>query len=84
MATSQTAACARCDKGDCSVVVIIPAVNDNLKRVEHAKQRFELICPACQRFFSVPFRQVEYRDVTDEQLVRGFMDGAFNNPGLVQ
>jgi predicted phosphoribosyltransferase len=75
MSISQSAACARCDKEDCSAVVIVPAVRDNLKRVEHAKQRFELICPACYRFFSVPFRNIEYREVTDEELTRGFIGG---------
>jgi hypothetical protein len=73
MAISQSAACVHCDKGDCSAVVIIPAVRDNLKTVEHAKQCVELRCPACHRFFSVPFRKVEYRDVTDEQLRSGFI-----------
>jgi hypothetical protein len=79
MAISQSAACARCDKEECSVVVILPAVNDNMKRVEHTKQRYELVCPACRRFFSIPFRNVEYLDVTDEQLTRGFIDAAPTN-----
>ena len=84
MATSQSAACARCDKQDCAVVVIIPAISANMKRVEHAKQRLELICPACRRFFFVPFRSVEYRDVTDEQLTRGFIDGHSGDSKLIQ
>ena len=46
VAMSQATACARCDKKDCSVVVIIPAVPDNMKRVDHAKQRLEIVCPA--------------------------------------
>jgi hypothetical protein len=79
MATPQTAACARCDKEDCSVDVILPALNANLKRVEHSKRCFELICPACHRFFSVPFTNVEYRQVTDEQLTQGFMGGSLNS-----
>jgi hypothetical protein len=77
MAISQSAACARCDKTDCSAVVIIPALPNYLKRVENAKQRYELVCPACHRFFSVPFRCAENRDVTDEQLTSGFIDGEF-------
>jgi hypothetical protein len=72
---SQSATCARCNKEDCAAVVIIPAVRDNLRRVEYAKQHFELICPACHRFFSVAFRNGEYRDVTDELLRWGFIDG---------
>ena len=75
MTFSQSAACARCGKQDCSAVVIIPAVLGTLKRVEPAKELFELMCPACHRFFSVPFRNVEYRDVTDEELRRGFIGG---------
>jgi predicted phosphoribosyltransferase len=84
MAISQSAACARCDKQDCSAIVIIPAVLGNLKSVEHAKECLELMCPACHRFFSVPFRNVEYRDVTDEELTRGFIDGRFIDPRWVQ
>lgn len=84
MSISQSAACARCDKVDCSAVVIIPAVRDNMRKVEHAKQHFELICPACHRFFSVPFRYVEYRDVTDEELTWGFIDGRPIDSRLVQ
>jgi hypothetical protein len=78
MVVSQSAACARCDKTDCLVVVIIPAVRDNLKKVEHAKQRFELTCPVCHRSFSVPFRNVEYCDVTDGQLISGFIGGTIH------
>lgn len=84
MSISQSAACVRCDKEDCSAVVIIPAVRDNLKRIEHAKQHFELTCPACHRLFSVPFRNVEYRDVTDEDLTWGFIDGRPIDSRLVQ
>jgi hypothetical protein len=84
MAISQSAACARCDKEDCSAVVIIPAVRDNFKKVEHAKQRFELTCPACHRFYSVPFRNVEYCDVTDGQLISGFIGGQLIDSKLVQ
>jgi len=75
MGISQSAACVRCDKEDCSAIVIIPAVRDNVKKIEHAKQRVELVCPACHRVFSVPFRDVEYYGVTDEQLTRGFFGG---------
>ena len=84
MAISQSAACAHCDKEDCSAVVIIPALPSYMKRVENATQRFELICPACHRFFSVPFRNVENRDVTDDQLTSGFIDGRAINSRLVQ
>jgi hypothetical protein len=84
MANPQSAACARCDKEDCSVVVILPALNASLKRVEHVKRCFELVCPACHRLFSVPFRKVEYRDVTDEQLSQGFMGGGFMNSRPLQ
>lgn len=75
MAISQSAACVRCDKEGCSAVVIIPAVRNYWKKVEHAKQCFELTCPACRRFFSAPFRNVEYRDVTDDQLTWGYIGG---------
>jgi hypothetical protein len=83
MNLSQSAPCARCDKNDCLAVVIIPAVADNLKRVEHAKQSLELACPSCHRFFSVPFRSIEYRDVTDEQLRWGFIEGRPIDPKQV-
>jgi hypothetical protein len=62
-------------KADCAAAVIIPAVRDNQKKFEYAKQRLELICPSCHRFFFVPFGNVEIREVTDEQLTSGFIDG---------
>lgn len=78
MAIAQSAACIRCDKEDCLALVIIPAVRDNLKKVEHARRRFKLTCPVCRRFFSVPFRNVEYCDVTDGQLISGFIGGTIH------
>ncbi len=75
MSISQSAACARCDKEDCLAIVIIPAVRAEMRKFEQSKESFELICPACHRSFSVPLRKVEYRDVTDEQLTRGFING---------
>lgn len=71
--TQQSAACVCCDKQDCVAVVILPAVPHNLQRVDRATQRLELVCPACSRPFSVLLTNVDYRDVTDEQLIRGFI-----------
>jgi len=84
MAIPQSAACARCDKEDCAAIVIIPAVRDNMKKIEYAEQRFQLICPACHRFFSVPFGNFEYRNVTDEHLRWGFIDGRVIDSRVVQ
>ena len=84
MPMSQSAACARCDKENCSAVVIIPAVRKHLRRIDHAKQRFELVCPACHRFFSAPLGNIEYRDVTDEQLTSGFIDGQLIKSMMMQ
>lgn len=84
MAISQSAACACCDKENCLAVVIIPALPNYLKRVEMSKQCYELVCPACHRFFSVSFRNVEDRDVTGEQLTQGFIDGQLFNSSLAQ
>jgi hypothetical protein len=81
---SQSAACARCDKEDCSTVVIIPALPDRDKKFDHRRQLFEIICPACNRSFLAPIRSVEYRDVTDEQLSRGYFDGLFIDPASLQ
>jgi hypothetical protein len=72
---SQSAACARCDKQDCSSTVIIPAIPDRDKKFDTAAQSLELICPACHRLFSTPIREIKYLEVTDEQLSLGFMDG---------
>jgi hypothetical protein len=79
MSLSQCAACARCDKEDCSAVVIIPCVPEKMKQFKPGKQSLEMVCPACHRFFSVELRRIEYRDVTDEQLTLGFMDRHFIN-----
>jgi hypothetical protein len=73
MHSTQSAGCARCDKEDCGAVVIIPAVRNQLTRIDYSARTLELICPACHRFFSFPFREVEFHDVTDEQLANGFI-----------
>ncbi len=83
-AMPQSAACARCDKEDCSTIVIIPALPDRDKKFDHYNQKLEMICPACNRPFSAPIRSVEYRDVTDEQLSRGYIVGPFYNPASFQ
>ena len=80
MRISQSAACVRCDKEDCSAIVIIPAVPVEMRKVERSKQSLELICLACNRFFSVPFKEVEHHYVTDEELLRGFIGGRFTHP----
>ena len=71
---SQSAACARCDKENCSAIVIIPAVRDKAKKFDHREQTLELVCPACSRPFSAPLRNITYLDVTDEQLTQGFIE----------
>ena len=71
---SQAAACAPCDKEDCSSVVILPAVPDTAKRFDFQRLLLEVNCPACHRAFSVPVRDIVYRDVTDEHLRRGFIE----------
>lgn len=73
MSLPQLAACARCDKRDCSAMVIITAVRDEMKTVEHDKLSLRLCCPACNRFFSVLFSKLEYHEVTDDELLRGFI-----------
>jgi hypothetical protein len=73
MSHTQFAACAHCDKEDCWVVVILPAVPAENKKVDRGAQILELMCPACSHSFSVSFRAIEYYEVTDEQLLRGFI-----------
>ena len=84
MSLSQSAACARCDKKDCLAIVIIPAVRAEKKHFDDRKRCLELICPSCHRPFSMPITKIEYRDVTDEQLIRGFIGGRFIISKLVQ
>ena len=81
---SQSAACARCDKEDCATVVIIPALPDADKKFDQERQHIEIICPACKRSFSAPIRSIKHRDVTDEQLSRGYIAGPFFDPASFQ
>jgi hypothetical protein len=75
MEFSQSAACARCDKNDCLAIVIIPAISDDEKRLDHQTLRLEIICPACRRSFSVGTEEIDHFDVTDEQITRRFITG---------
>jgi hypothetical protein len=56
-------------------IVIIPAVSDDEKRLDDQTLRLEMICPACERSFSVDVTELEQLDVTDEQIARRFIAG---------
>lgn len=73
---SQQAACVRCDNSVCRAVVIIPALPDEKRHFNRTEQRLEIICPSCRLLFSVPVVQIAHHDVTDDQLQKGFIQGA--------
>lgn len=73
LSVPQFAACGRCANYDCLAIVIIPAVPPERKGFDAGNQLLKLACPACDRPFSISFVNIEYREVTDEQLTKGFI-----------
>lgn len=53
-------------------------------RIDHAEDCLNLICPACNRYFSVPCRGRFLREVSNNQLLWGFFGERFISTGEVQ
>lgn len=70
---SQVAACARCENLDCPTIVVIPAVPESAKRFDFDRNRLELCCPVCQQPFSVSVGEIDFRDVSDDDLRTGYV-----------
>jgi len=64
--------CVICDKPDCSATVIVSKVNPETKHFNRANDTLDLVCPACERPFSVSILTIEWFEVATDELEYAF------------
>ncbi len=67
--------CAVCDNRKCGATVILSALNSDKKRFDLESASMQLICPACDKPFTVLITEIERANVSEEQLQQGFFGG---------
>jgi hypothetical protein len=70
---SQVAARARCEKVDCSTVVLLPVLPDTFKKFGFSTNRLEITCPVCRQPFVISVREFAFCHVTDSDLSTGYV-----------
>jgi hypothetical protein len=72
-AMSQVAACARCEKIDCSAVVLLPSLPDSRKKFDFNNNLLAITCPVCLQPFVISVREIAFENVTDSDLNAGYI-----------
>ena len=72
---SQIELCAVCDKRKCGATVILSALRSDKKRFDLESASMKLICPACDKSFTVLITEMERANVSEDQLRKGFFGG---------
>jgi hypothetical protein len=66
--------CVTCDKGDCGATTIVSALPAACDYFNHVTNCLDIPCSACRRVVSVPISQLEWLQVEERELIRGFFD----------
>jgi hypothetical protein len=69
----EAAACVHCTNVTCSVVVILAAIPDNARRLDRQKGSIEIDFPVCRQQVSILFKQIFLGEVTDDDLLAGYL-----------
>ena len=69
----EVAACVRCTNEACSVVVVLAAIPDSHRRLDEQKESMEIECPGCRQPVTVPFKEIFLYEVTDDDLLAGYV-----------
>jgi hypothetical protein len=64
--------CIICDKSDCGATLIVPRLASEKKRFNRTTNCLTVMCPACGRLFSVSIFKLEWLEVEEADLKRGF------------
>ena len=64
--------CVICDKPDCGAILILSSNTLGEKQLDEEANCLSLMCPACNRFFSVSIFKIRWLDVDEEEIARGF------------
>lgn len=67
--------CAICDKRRCGATVILTTLSSEKKQFDSGNGSIALICPACDKSFTVLITEMEWVNVSAEQLRQGFFGG---------
>jgi len=69
--------CVTCDKEDCGATVILSAVASGTKHFNQTKDCLDVICPACNRPFSVSIFKLQWLEVDDREIDQGFFGAGY-------
>jgi len=67
--------CATCDKKDCGATVILSTVASGTKHFNQAKDCLDVVCPACNRPFSISIFKLQWMEVDEHEFTQGFLGG---------
>ncbi len=67
--------CAICDSRNCGATVIVSTLGSARKRFDSKNDSLKLICPVCEKPFTVLITELERVNVSEEQLRQGFFGG---------
>jgi hypothetical protein len=66
--------CVTCDKRDCGATTIVSALPAASEYFNYVTNCLDIPCSACARIVSVPISQLEWLQVEERELSRGFFD----------
>jgi hypothetical protein len=69
----EVAACVRCTNEGCPALVILPSIPDEGRRFDERKLSMEIDCPVCHQPFSISFKEIFLYEVTDDDLLAGYV-----------
>jgi hypothetical protein len=64
--------CAVCDRRRCGATVILSALSSEKKKFDTESGSIALICPACDKSFTVLITEMEWLNVSEEQVRQGY------------
>jgi hypothetical protein len=67
--------CMACDKSDCQATLILPNLSSTKKHFNPETNCFDLICPACNRPFSISIFKLAWLEVDEIEFMKGFFGG---------
>jgi hypothetical protein len=69
--------CVTCNKPDCGATVMLSVMGSKEKHFNRTTDCLELICPACNRPFLISIFRLEWLEVNEQELGRGFSGGSY-------
>ncbi len=61
-----------CNKPDCGATVMLSVMGSKEEHFNRTTDCLDLICPACNRAFSISIFKLEWSEVNEKELGRGF------------